>query len=298
LSFNVFFDVYGFVTGHKPKNLGMFPDAFTIWNFAAPTPGSGQEDVAWFISPKKDGRTPKESNLMASLKLDSPPILFGTMTDPGCGKLVAKTKGFGANLDTFKGYDETSTSMRSTLQKYHDVWLASSTSNLDYNDPVQRLSKAMCKLGHSLNKPFLDAITNLFQTFHVVCQYSAPEAWLLVRCAGRHVWIHLKMIRAKTMGIDDISTPPARATIIWTMLQSLTALKEILDVGMQCHPNIMKEIMQFQLEHRVDETQLKAVEALVDRLKMQVKECNAATVKAEKITATLSHRRSETLRIK
>jgi hypothetical protein len=49
-------------------------------------------------------------------------------------------------------------------------------------------------------------------------------------------WIH-------AVGIDDILTPRARATIIWTMMQSLTAPKEILDMGMQCHPDVMKEIM-------------------------------------------------------
>ena len=30
---------------------------------------------------------------------------------------------------------------------------------------------------------------------------------------------------------------------------------------MECHPDIMKEIMRFQLEHRVDESQIKAVES-------------------------------------
>jgi hypothetical protein len=113
---------------------------------------------------------------------------------------------------------------------------------------------------------------------------------LLVGCASRILWIHIKSIRAKAMGIDDISTPCARATIICTMMQSLLALKEILDVGMECHPDIMKEIMRFQLEHRVDESQIKAVEALVEGMRAQVKECNAATVKCEKTTATLSEK--------
>jgi hypothetical protein len=40
----------------------------------------------------------------------------------------------------------------------------------------------------------------------------------------------------------------------------------------------------------VDESQLKAVEAVVDGLKTQVKECNTATVKAEQVTATLSEK--------
>jgi hypothetical protein len=282
-----------FVEEYSPPDVGEYPDAFTVWGLVAPTPGSGQQDAARFVSSKKAGRTPKESDLLASLKDDSPPLLFGSSTAPGCVTLVPKTKGFGANLPNFKDYDETSESQRTIITKWLDEWHIGATSNLDYNDPVQRLSQAMCDLGLQLNKEFLDAVTNLYRKFHVVCRYSAPQAWLLVGCASRILWIHIKSIRARAMGIDDISTPRARATIIWTMMQSLMALKEILDVGMECHPDIMKEIMRFQLEHRVDESQIKAVENLVEGIRKEVKECNAATVKCEKAMAALTEKVSK-----
>jgi hypothetical protein len=145
--------------------LGLFPDAFATWTFAAPTPGTGQENVAHFVSSKKAGKTPRESDLMTSLKFDDPPALFSATTNPGCAKLVAKTGGFGANSDAFKGHDETSTSTQSIIQKHLDDWLASVASDIDCSDPVQRPSEVMCKLGHTLNKQFLDAVTNLSGLF-------------------------------------------------------------------------------------------------------------------------------------
>ena len=145
----------------------------------------------------------------------------------------------------------------------------------------------------SLNKEFLEVVANLYRKYHVVCRYGAVQAWLLVGCASRILWIHIKSIRARAMGINDISTPRARATIIWTMMQSLMALKEIFDVGMECHPDVMKEVMRFQLEHRVDEAQIKAVESLVESVRKEVKECSAATVRCEKATSALSEKVSK-----
>jgi hypothetical protein len=100
----------------------------------------------------------------------------------------------------------------------------------------------------------------------------------------------LKSIRARAMNLDDVRSSRAKATVIWTMMQSLMALKQILDTGVQSHPVVMKEILEFQLEHRVDASQLKAVEDLVDTVKAQVKECIASSAKADKATAALTEK--------
>jgi hypothetical protein len=92
------------------------------------------------------------------------------------------------------------------------------------------------------------------------------------------------------MNLDDVRSARAKATVIWTMMQSLMTLKQILDTGVQSHPVVMKEILEFQLEHRVDASQLKAVEDLVDTVKAQVKECIASSAKADKATAALTEK--------
>ena len=71
---------------------------------------------------------------------------------------------------------------------------------------------------------------------------------------------------------------------MWTMMKSLIAMKQILDTGVQSHPVVMKEIIEFQLEHRMDASQLKTMEDLVDAVKTQVKECIASSTKADKVS--------------
>jgi hypothetical protein len=143
--FSVQHQVLKFVEENGVKDCGLFPDPFAIWFLTTPTPGSGQEDAARVVSAKKAGRTARESDLLATLKFDQPPLLFGTTTSPGCVKLAEKNKGFGANLATFKIYDETTTCMRTTIITQLDDWLTSMTSDIDLSDPVQHLVKSCVK---------------------------------------------------------------------------------------------------------------------------------------------------------
>ena len=242
------------------------------------------------MSAKKAGRTAGESDILATLKFDRPPIFFGTTTDPGCVKLVDKNKGFGANLPNFKEFDELATSMKATTIKDLDDWLVSMTSHLDSNDPAQRLIEIIATMGHGLCIKLLDTMATSYRSYHIVCRYSAKDSWLLVGRSTAIIFIHLKSIRARAMNLDDVRSARAKATVIWTMMQSLMALKQILDTGVQSHPVVMKEILEFQLEHRVDASQLKAVEDLVDTVKAQVKQCIASSAKADKATAALTEK--------
>ena len=61
----------------------------------------------------------------------------------------------------------------------------------------------------------------------------------------------------------------------------------MLKTGFQSHPVIMKEVMGFQLEHPVDESQLLPVSNQVDAMKVQLKEMTGLVVKTEKANVTL-----------
>jgi hypothetical protein len=138
-------------------------------------------------------------------------------------------------------------------------------------------------MSYHLNKEFMDSIMNLFRKLHVVCRYSAPEAWLLVGCTSRHLWIHVKSLRAKAMGID-VGHHHLDHDAVSNCSQRDFGCGDGVSLGHH------KEIIRFQLEHRVDESQIKAVETLVEGLRTQVKECNAATAKGKKATASLSEK--------
>ena len=62
----------------------------------------------------------------------------------------------------------------------------------------------------------------------------------------------------------------------------------ITDRGFQSHPVIMKEIMEFQLENRVDASQIEAIHAEMKSLKAQFKEVQTGLAKVEKNGAAMS----------
>ena len=95
--------VLEFVEKYNPPDIGEYADAFTTWGLAAPTPGSGQQDAARFVSSKKAGRTPKESDLLASLKDDSPPILFSNFDRPRKRDPRAQNQGLRSKSAQFQG---------------------------------------------------------------------------------------------------------------------------------------------------------------------------------------------------
>ena len=136
----------------------------------------------------------------------------------------------------------------------------------------------------------LSTITNLYRTFTTACRYPDKDAWVLVGRMVASFYLHLKGIRAQAMAIENIESSRAKAQVIWTMMQSLNAGREMLDTGFQSHPVIMKEVMEFQLEHRVDESQLLAVSKQVYTMKLQVKEMAALVTKTEKANAALTEK--------
>ena len=82
----------------------------------------------------------------------------------------------------------------------------------------------------------------------------------------------------KAKGLEDISTEQARATYIWTIMQSITMMQEVVDKGFQSHLVVVKEVMEFQLENRVDAAQIKAAQAEMKHVKAQGSQGNANSI--------------------
>ena len=270
MTFNNLIDMVKFVEKYGIKDCGVYPDSFAILFLSRPTPGSGQEDAARVVSAKKAGRTARESNLLATLKFDRPPPLLRNIHRSWVCQVGGQKQGFWGNLPNYKEFDELATSMKSTTVKDLDDWLVSMTSDVDSHDPAQRLMEIICTMGSwTVHKASGHHGHFLLLVPYYMPLLAAKDAWLLVRRSTAIIFIHLKSIRSRTMNLDDAQSPHAKATVMWTMMQSLIALKQILDTGVQRHPVVTKEILEFQLEHCVDASQLKAVEDLVDAVKAQ-----------------------------
>ena len=71
-------------------------------------------------------------------------------------------------------------------------------------------------------------------------------------------------------------------------MQTINLTQEIFSRGFQNHPVVMKEILEFQLEHRVDASQLVAMNKEMEATQHRAKEMNALVSKLEKANAMLS----------
>ena len=97
---------------------------------------------------------------------------------------------------------------------------------------------------------------------------------------------HLRGIRAAASVIEDIRPDHVKATIIWTLMQSSVHADEILTRGFQSHPVIMNEVMEFQLEHRVDASEISAI-------RLQVKEAADTSGKTSRAVSVLTDKMNE-----
>ena len=65
-------------------------------------------------------------------------------------------------------------------------------------------------------------------------------------------------------------------------------MQDIIERGFQSHPVVMKEVMEFQLENRVDSSQLEAMTADTKAFKVQLKEALTTVSKGERASGGLT----------
>ena len=279
-------DVVVLVARANMKKIGGCLDVFSVFVMMVGATYTGVEHANRLHSSSKVDRAAKDSDLLATLSHDRPAYLFGKKD----GRLNGLTQGFGVNLADYASFDESLNSTKTLIRTWIEDLVSSLTADLDSTDEGDRLQLCMIRKAVGQAGRVLDFCTNFYRSLTSACKYPGKEAWELV---GRTVclfFVTLKAIRAKASGIEDISSDRSKAAVIWTMMESHNRAQEIIDKGFQSDPVIMKEIMDFQLEHRVDATQLEAVAGEVKAMKTLVKEATAAAQKAERATATLTER--------
>ena len=270
------------------QNISGFLDMVTVFIIMDRPALTGTEHANRTHVSARAGRGAGDSEAMASLTHERPPILFGTTVDPGCTKLVQHTKGFGARLKDYAEYDENMYGMRYRMQTMIADLETSQMTGLDEDIEWNRVKSRMIRVAVGHANQLLSFITNMYRALTTTCKYSPGPAWNLVGRIVGTIFLTLKSIRARAMALEEIASPQSRATFVWTMMQSSMMMQEIIDRGFQSHPVIMKEIMEFQLENRVDASQIDAVHAEMKSLKAQFKEVQTGLAKVEKNGAAMS----------
>jgi hypothetical protein len=257
-------DVVNLITDNSITRIGGFIDMFAAFVLMVSPPCTGEQHANRVISSSKASRGAAESDLLATLTHERPPFLFQVSGEGKTVKLAPKANGFGGNMKKFEDYDETSNLVKDQIFTMMQDLVTTLTSDLDFSQPGDRLISCMVRKSHTFAVRLLNFFTTFYRTLVIKCCYPKANAW---RLAGR---------------VEDIRLARSKATIIWTMMQSLNAVKEILEKEVQSHPVVMKEIREFQLEHRVDSSQLSKLAEELKTAKNQFKEVTTAMGKADK----------------
>ena len=288
--FSTLEDVKRLVITSGMEDLVGFQDVLSLLIQMTGEAMTGQEHASRAVSSKRADRKVGESELLATFTREAPPIMFaGTATDGKLSKvLVEKTHGFGSNMKTYQMFDETLNSKREEITTMIRDLVASLEEALDTTDVGDRLKLCMLRRAKEDAMEVLAVATNFYRALTTACKYPEKEAWILVGRSMRLYFRSLKAIRAKASGVEEIGSPLGKARIIWTLMQSHNKSREILQGGFQSHPIIMKEVLEFQLEHRVDASQMRSLQEDVKLLRNQVKDLVAALAKQDKTSAGLS----------
>ena len=267
------------------KNISGFFDVVTIFIVMDRPALTGTEHANRSHVSARAGRGAGDSEAMASLTHERPPILFGSTADVSCTKLVAHTRGFGVRMKDYSEYDENMYGMRYRMQTMITDLETAQMTGLDESVEWNRVKSRMLRVAVGHANQLLAFITNMYRALTTTCKYSPGPAWNLVGRIVGTIFLTLKSIRARAVALEEISSPASRATFIWTMMQSTMMMQEIIERGFQSHPVVMKEIMEFQLENRVDASQLESLQGEIKTLKTQFKEVQAALAKTDKASS-------------
>ena len=262
--------------------IGVFLDMVSLFVVMEKPAVSGHEHATMLLSSSKIHRNAADSEALASLTHERPVALFGATTDIKSAKVVSRTEGFGVRLKKFEHFDENLRGQKGIIKNQLMDTRITLTSGLDQSEEYDRLAFEVLFKALEQCNAVLDFMTNMYRSLTTTCRYAEEPAWRLVGRCTSVIFVALASVRAKAKGLEDISTDRARATYIWTIMQSITMMQEVIDKGFQSHPVVMKEVMEFQLENRVDAAQIEAVQAEMKQVKTQVKEMQTALTKFDK----------------
>ena len=289
-SFSSFGDVLAFVREHNIRTIALYPDCFSLFVLMVSRSVTGMEHANRLVASSKVDREARDSEMLATLSQETIPFFFSATADMSGNKLVPKAKGFGHYMPSYEEYDANLDSLKQRINTWLDEAVAAITDNLDMSDPGHRLSACMTRKARMQAGRVLDFITNFYRTLTTACRYPPGPAWNLTGRATRQYFAPQRTLRAPVSSMEDLRPEANVGRFLWTMMKSLNLAQEIIDQGFQSHPAIMREVMEFQLENRVDLSQLEKINEEVKSIKTMVKDSAAAVQKTEKSFTSLSEK--------
>ena len=271
-------------------SIGFFPDAFAVADLMVPQAVTGVEHASAINTSQKVGRSAKDSNLLATLNKERPSYPFKAAKDPKSTTLVDRSEGFGINLPSHDSFDVSVNATKTQLKRWAGNYERSLMVELDMTNRLDRCAACLIRKSMAQQNQILDFASRFFRQMTGVNGYKKDPSWCLTGvCVGK-IYEEMAVTRSAASGIEDLSSDYSKAQVIWTMMQSHNTLEDIIDKGIETHPALLQEVMNFQLGNRVDVSQLEVLEAEVKAMKALVKEASAAAAKADRAASTLTEK--------
>jgi hypothetical protein len=260
-------DSYGdfktWIRANPAISVGNVWDLFSVLVDMTPTLRSGKERSDEHHSASRAGTTKLESDLMATMTHQNPPLLFGKPT----GSLGQHKEGFGAYATYMHWIGTGLTSFKTTLimQLSDQVKALNGQMNEKPTSPafqlaVNLLSQIIVQLNQVVG--FVEQ-TQLKLT--QVAQFSTKSSWTLNGRFCGAIFEAMRPFRSRIALIGDVSTLENKASVIWSVLQCHRIFKTFSDLQFEGHTAMVKEMSLFMLTERVDPAEVDKIREVMTK---------------------------------
>ena len=286
LSFGNVGETITFVQNTGMNQVGLVYDPFSYFVLMIKAPLSGHDHAKNQVNAVATSRRPNDSNMLATFSHVLPSYFFGKTATSS--ELVGKDSGFGFRLSTNAKFEANSDSEKNTILTFLSELRTATKGDLDTTLVHHKLIEDMNTMVHEQCIRLLDFMSVTYRSYTTSCRFTPEAAWKLVGRLVRCFFEDLRRVRARAAHISELNAQTL-GRYFWTMMQSLNRAQEYLDLNW-AHPNMMREVQEFQLEHRADASQLGAVTSDLAVIKTQARDLKVSVEKAAASVVTHSQR--------
>jgi hypothetical protein len=272
-NFSSEFDLRLWLIENKVATCGSYWDLFSILVKLGDRPLSGHQQAQVTHAASKIQTTPLELDLMSSMRVIRPSILFqDDLLEMDVLKCRSHKSWMGANsMPPFQ------LNMAGELSRV----IAGIRGTLRHQEGNTTLAHTLLGTIEVQYQKLVRFIESFYQELTSVANFPEESAWKLIgRCLGGFFQAMVP-IRAGVTMLDEYKTVDQKAHMIWTVLQCHTIVEQFIDVGFKGHTTMVHQMTLYMMTERVDPSQLAS-------LQTTVKEANQAVVEAVRNTKSFN----------
>ena len=114
--------------------------------------------------------------------------------------------------------------------------------------------------------------------------FSSKGAWILIGRYGAAMFEAMNKHRHAAQMLSNPKTLNSKVTLVWAVLQSHRVLNDFIRIQFDAHPAIVKEMSFFTLMERVDPSDVRKLEAEVEKLQTEASSLKKEMAKAKELS--------------